>query len=598
MQSAAPPEAAPGGAAAPAFTDSTQHKPRPGYEDDPVRDYAEQVVAGAIIAGPHVRAACARHLRDLEDAHERGLTFDKQKALYYIAFFEGFLCLNGGEFEGQPFLLGLWQKFIVGSLYGWVYTATGLRRFETGYVEIAKGNGKSPLAAGVGIAGLVVDQEARAEVYAAATKKDQAMILFRDAVAMVNQSPQLSWRIGQSGRGDQVWNLTYEPLHAFFRPISSDDGQSGPRPHVALVDEIHEHKSGDVIDMLRRGFKHRRQPLILEITNSGSNRQSICYQHHEASIRALSARPGEAGFDDTWFAYICALDVGDQWLRDPSCWIKANPNLGVSMLVSRLEKSVNEARNIPSKQNLIARLHFCVWTDAEQAWIGSEAWMKSEVPMDLSKFRDRRGYLGIDLSKRRDLTAVAYFVPDDVGGGDAFVNFWTPADGLAERADGDSVPYLQWRDEGHMTAVPGASVDYNVVARGVGRTLDELDLTVESAAFDRWRIEEFRKSLDEVGVDLPLKEFGQGFKDMAPAVERLENLLLNGRLRVHANPVLRWNAASAVTEEDAAGNRKFTKRKATGRIDGIVALAMAVGVAVLADEGTDMTEFFKNPVIA
>lgn len=534
----------------------------------------------------------------MADGAKRGLSFDLELAAYYIAFFENFLCLNGGKFEGVPFHLSLWQKFIVGSLFGWL-KANGKRRFTSAFIEIGKGNGKSPLAAGIGLAGLIIDQEPRAEIYAAATKKDQAMILFRDAVAMVDQSPQIAHRIEKSGVAEKCWNLSYRALGSFFRPISSDDGQSGPRPHISLVDEVHEHKTPAVLDMLEAGQKGRDQPLIVMITNSGSDRTSVCYVHHEGGIRAASARPGEDGFDDSLFVYICALDVGDDWKRDPACWIKANPNLGVSIQLEYLERQVLKARNMPSKQNTIARLNFCVWTDADQAWIGAEAWLQAEVPFNLDVFRRRKGYLGIDLSKRRDLTAAAYFVPDDCGGGDAFVEFWTPGDTLRDRADMDKVPYLQWRDEGHMTALIGSSVDYAPVGRDIARSLEDLDLDIEVAAFDRWRIEEFRKAMDEVDLVLPLKEFGQGFKDMAPAVERLENLLLNGKLRVHMNPVLRWNAASVVTEEDAAGNRKFTKRKATGRIDGIVALAMAVGVAVLADGNNgDLDDFLSNPVIA
>ena len=164
------------------------------------------------------------------------------------------LKLNGGDFEGLPFKLLLWQKFVVGSLFGW-QGADGYRRCRVAYVETAKGSGKSPLAAGIGMKGLVADGEARAGIYSAATKKDQAMILFRDAVAMVDQSPALAQRLQKSGTGEKCWNLAYQAAGSFFRPISSDDGQSGPRPHVALGDEVHEHKTNAVVEMLRAGTK-------------------------------------------------------------------------------------------------------------------------------------------------------------------------------------------------------------------------------------------------------------------------------------------------------------------------------------------------------
>lgn len=566
--------------------------------NDAATQYARDVVAGRIVAGPHVRAACERHLRDLKDATARGLTWDLARVQYAIAFFESFLRLNGGEFEGEPFILQPWQRFIVGSLFGWVWEVSGYRRFRTAYIETAKGNGKSPLVAGIGHAGLIIDQEPRAEIYAAATKKDQAMVLFRDAVAMADQSPELSRRLVKSGVGERCWNLAYPALHAFFRPISSDDGQSGPRPHIALVDEVHEHKDSMVLDMLRRGVKGRRQPLIVEITNSGVDRTSICYAHHEASIAVANARPGEAGFDDTWFAYICALDKGDDWLNDPSCWIKANPNLGVSIPRTYLEDAVREAKNIPSRQNLIARLNFCVWTESVSAWISREAWDAVEVEPDLDSLLGRRCYGGLDLSGRRDLTALGLFFPDnaDEVSGDLIVEFWTPEDGLREREEHDRVPYLQWQREGFLQTTPGASIDYAWVARRLGELSSMYQ--IESVGYDRYRIHDFRRAMEAEGVDVKLEEFGQGYKDMTPAIDAIENAILNGRIRIHRNPVLRWNAASAVLDQPTKVERKFAKHKATGRIDGLVASTMAIGTANRNASGEgDMDGFFSNPVI-
>ncbi|HEY2024609.1 terminase large subunit domain-containing protein, partial [Paraburkholderia sp.] len=271
---------------------------------DPVTQYASDVVAGIIVAGPHVRAACARHLDDLHFGPGRGLRWDLDAALRAIHFFSDVLCLNGGDFEGKPFVLLAWQTFIVGSLFGWK-REDDTRRFREAYVEGGKGCGKSPLAAGVGLYMLVADGEMRAEVYAAATSRDQAMILFRDAVAMVDLSPELRSRILKSGRAERCYNLAYMQKGSFFRPIASDkDRQSGPRPHCALIDEVHEHKDRAVIDIMQAGKKGRRQPLIFLITNSGIDRTSLCYEKHEYGTK-IAARSLE---DDAFFAYICALD--------------------------------------------------------------------------------------------------------------------------------------------------------------------------------------------------------------------------------------------------------------------------------------------------
>ena len=202
------------------------------------------------------------------------------------------LKLNGGQFEGRPFLLHPSQAFRIGSLFGWK-KSDGTRRFRRFYDEEGKGSGKSPLMAGIGLYCLVADGEARAEVYAAGSKKDQAMVLFRDAVAMVDQSPALADKITKSG-GNPVWNLAYVRASSWFRPISSEDGQSGPRPSCALVDEIHEHKDSRVIEMLERGFKWRRQPILVMATNSGSDRQTVCWQEHQHAVRVAAGTPGVA----------------------------------------------------------------------------------------------------------------------------------------------------------------------------------------------------------------------------------------------------------------------------------------------------------------
>ena len=228
------------------------------------------------------------------------------------------------------------------------------------------------MAAGVALFGLVADGEARAEIYAAATKKDQAMILFRDAVAMVQQSPELSKRLTTSGTGQNIWNLAYLKTGSFFRPISSDDGQSGPRPHMALIDEVHEHRNNTVVEMMRAGTKSRKQAMIFMITNSGSNKLGPCWSYHEYGSRLAS---GELT-DDAFFSFICSLDEGDDPIQDEGCWFKSNPSLQDADLpgIKYLREQVTEARGMPSKEAMVRRLNFCQWTGAESPWISTDIW--------------------------------------------------------------------------------------------------------------------------------------------------------------------------------------------------------------------------------
>ena len=552
-------------------------RPRAFSRADRATDFARRVTAGEIIAGPLVRLACKRHLADLESGAARGLVWDLNAANRAIAFFEEVLCLNGGEFEGKPFILEPWQAFVVGSLFGWK-TTDKARRFRVAYLEIGKGSGKSPLAAGVGLYMLTADGEARAEVYAAASKKDQALVLFRDALAMVDQSPGLCGEVAKIG-GAQPWNLTYPATHSFFRAISSDDGQSGPRPHCALLDEIHEHPDARMVEWMRAGTKGRRQALILMITNSGFDRETVCWAYHDYGRRVVEG----VDHDDSLFAFICGLDEADDW-RDEAVWPKANPNLGVSVSYKYLREQVREAVGMPGKANIVRRLNFCEWTEAENAAISVERWQAVQADLDLPDYEGRECWGGLDLSLAKDLTAFALVFPN----GDmpaAFSWFWTPGETIAEREIADRARYRDWRDTGHLVATPGRVVGYDFVAAQLAEIAQLFDL--KGIAFDEYRIPALQRELDEIGFGhLPLVKHPQGFRKnsdnalwMPASVNALEAAILDEKIRIAENPVLTWNAAGVVYESDAQGNRKFNKRKATGRIDGIVALAMALGLA-------------------
>ena len=564
--------------------------PRKPPRPDRVLDYARAVLDGDLIAGPHVRDACARHLRDLNDGESRGLVFSPDIAAEAIAFFEEVLCLNGGEYEGKPFILGPWQAFVVGSLYGWLRRdeATGdlVRRFRVAYVETGKGSGKSPLAAGVGMYGLTADGEARAEIYAAATKKDQAMILFRDAVAMYQHSPELLKRLTASGVGENVWNLGYRATGSWFRPISADDGQSGPRPHVALIDEVHEHKTAQVVEMMRAGTKSRRQALIFMITNSGAGRNSPCGIYHDYACEVAAGKR----VDDSFFAYVCGLDEGDDPLQDESCWCKANPSLQLANLPGwrYLREQVTEARGMPAKEAIVRRLNFCQWTAAVSPWLSAAVWDPCRADFQPEQLRGRRAYGGLDLSSTTDLTAFVLLVePQEPGEPWSVLPWcWLPEEGLEDRCQRDRVDYAAWRRAGHLETTPGRAISKRHVLQRVAQICAQFD--VQSIAADRWRLADFRQIAEDEGITLPtMLDFGQGFKDMSPALDQFETAVLNRTLRHNGHPVLTYCAANAVTDSDPAGNRKLSKIKATGRIDLVVAAVMAYASAAAAPEEPD-----------
>lgn len=600
-----------------------------------VTAYANAVLAGEIVAGPHVRNACRRHLLDVERGHERGLEWRDEKALRVMRFFEERLKLSEGQFDQQPFLLHPSQAFKLGSIFGW-YRADGTRRFRTVYIEEGKGNGKSPFAGGLGLYGLTADGEAGAQVYAAAAKKDQAQILFQDACKMVRQAPALATRLKFSGGLGKEFNIAHHASQSFFRPISKEAGKtgSGPRPHFALCDEVHEHPDRSIMEMLQRGFKFRQNPLLVMITNSGSDRNSVCWEERERAVRVLAGTktPDEefTFVGETWdgsdsvFAYVCSLDKGDDPMVDPSCWAKANPLLGTILTHDYLAGVVAEARDVPGKLNNVLRLHFCVWTDADKAWMP-----RATVEKVMSEFDPPTGgdlYLGIDLSGTKDMTVVACVAPTGtkeikrpdgeiavLPTYDAWIEAWTPGDTLAARTMADKQPYDIWVRDGYLNAPEGPRIRFDIVAARVA----ELDrhYSIRSIAYDNYAYSAFKDELDIFGITAEQLPHPQGGKVRArPSQERveaakaagekpplglwmpgsvneLENLIIDGRIRLRSNPVLMTAIMGATFNHppDPHGNRWFVKTRAAVRIDAAVALAIAVGAA------NDNAPAFKPP---
>ena len=566
--------------------------------------YPARVLSGEITAGPHVRNACRRHFEDLKRGGERGLWFDHEAADRVHRFFESQLYLSEGQFDGTPFNLHASQAFILGSLFGWK-RADGRRRFRRAYIEEGKGNGKSPKAGGIGLYMLAADGEAGSQVYAAAAKRDQAGILFADAVKMVKRSPGLRKRLEFSGGEGREFNIAHHASGSFFRPVSRETGKSGsgPRPYCVLADEVHEMPDRGILEMLERGFKFRRNPLLLMITNSGSDRNSVAWEEHEHAVKVAAGHteavndPTYVGdvIDDSTFSFVCSLDKGDDPLRDPTCWEKANPLLGVTITHDYLAEVVAQAKAIPGKLNNILRLHFCVWTDADEAWMTRATLEPALADFDPAEHHGERVYLGLDLSQNRDITAMAAAVQTGVTADnkptfDAWIEAWTPGDTLHAREDRDKLPYTVWAREGHIHAPQGESINY----RHVAQTLAEYagDYEVQLVAYDRFAFKRFEEDVDELGLSVtfaehpqgglrkgkPITEGGEGLW-MPGSLRLLEDALLEGRIRIKRNPVLVSALMSAVTEQDKWDNRWLAKARSVNKIDAAVALCMAIGAA-------------------
>jgi len=551
-------------------------------------------VEGKIIAGPHVRMACRRHLYDLEIGSRRGLHFDADLADANIDFFRTVLVHPEGAKQGQPFILEPFQVFQHGNTYGWWDEKTEERRFRVVYIEEGKGNGKTPRAAGCALEALMLGGHA-SEIYCAAFSKEQANIAWRDAHKLTLASPVLSKRIDVR---EHTHTLINRPDYSFLTVLSSEDrGISGQRIKFALIDELHEHRDASILQKIQKGTKSSKDPLIFIITNSGVDRNSVCYHYHEYAIRVLAAgvEGGDPALrDDGFFAYVCALDPEDYREegqvsmsllgKNRAAWAKANPGLGTVLKKSYLEAEFRQALNMPSAQNVTLRLNFCVWTESMSVWIPDDTWMAGATSTDLRELlRCERCWAGLDLAKGRDVTALVLVFPPCAGRAlypDKWATleaYWVPEESIRERSERDRVPYDIWAREGHMFTTPGNVTDYEFIRAEINRLSGIY--RIQEIAYDMHFGGELVTALQ--GDNLTVVPYGQGFISMGTPVAEMEKVAF-GRQLVHTgHPVTRWMFSNVALAHDAAGNHKIDKEKSKEKVDGPVAMAMGWGRAVL-----------------
>lgn len=562
---------------------------------DPVTQYAQDVSSGKILAGPYVRKACERHLKDLES---KRWFFDTKIASDRIGFFEEGLRLYAGDQHGKPFLLMPWQQFVIGSIYGWINKKTGYRRFTHVYIETGKGSGKTPLAAGLCLISILADNERMAECYIIARNADQAKITFDSVVNLISQQDYLRKRLHISG-GEHAYNISDQETKSFIRRLTTNQqgkGKSGASPHMVIIDEYHEHDSSAMYDFYRSGTKNRTQPLIVITTNAGAGKNTPCGLEHDFACRTLEGKNKL----DSYFAYICALDKEDNPLVDQKCWIKTNPSLPLLPGKEYLKREINIAKLSPSKQAIILRLNFCQWTYTTSPWIDMYVWEKIQVDSLSTERVKCKCYIGIDLSLKTDLTAAALvwqISPDHL---EAEVKIWTPQDSIDRLSSHDNVPYNQWVEQGYIEACPGNLIDYDMIAQWIRDINNTYDLY--GIAFDPFNIDLLEQSLDKAGLHTTRQLNGIGLTivphpqsyvsgsnkvtegtglSMPRSIQDAEECFLNERIKVKINPCLTSSMSGAQTITDASNNRRFIKKQNDIRIDPAVALTMGIGLTFL-----------------
>jgi len=497
--------------------------------------------------------------------------FDRKAAQVAVAFFEKLLVHSKGEWAGQPFVLEEWQREeIIRPLFGWKRRSDGTRRYRMAYIEVPRKNGKSTLAAGIGLLLLYADGEPGAEVYSAAADRDQASIVFDEAKRMVESS-------GPLARISDVYKrvILVPGTGSVYRVLSADAfTKHGLNAHGVIFDELHAQPTRDLWDVLNTSTGARRQPLVVAITTAGFDRESICWEQHEYARQVL------AGVieDPTFFAYVAAANEKDDWL-DEAVWRKANPNLGISVKLDYLSNEARRASLTPAYQNTFRRLHLNQWTQQETRWLPLEAWDACDLPVNVRLLEGAPCYGGLDLASSSDLASFLLTFPPEPGEEELFAwlpFFWIPRENMMERARKDRVPYDAWVRDGLITATEGNVIDYGYIVRDIEALGERFN--IKEIAFDRWGAFQVSQALE--GAGFTMVGFGQGFASMSAPTKDLLRLILDGKLVHGGHRVLRWMADNMVVSTDAAGNVKPNKAKSREKIDGIVAGVMGLDRAL------------------
>lgn len=534
----------------------------------PVHQYARDVLDGKYPSCKKLRQACQRHL-DFLDRDD--LFFDAAEADRAIAFAQQFQHVKG-QWDSDYIILVPWQQFIMGSLFGWKVVETGLRLFRSAYVQIPRKNAKSTLASIIGLYGLIADGEPGAEVYSAATKRDQAKIIFDTAKAQVRKQPTLKKILGIYTN-----NIHHLASNSKFEPLSADaHSMDGLNIHVALVDELHAHKSGAVLEVITTATGSRRQPIVFMITTAGFER-AVCIETYNYCEQILDG----IHTDDTLLIFITEMEEGDDW-TDPAVWAKANPNLGVSVFISQLESECRKAVAIPARQNNFLCKHLNKWVNQADRWIDMDQWKACGGKIVESDLYGRECYAGLDLSATRDITAfVLVFPPEHADDKWQVIGrYWVPKEQVDRRAKGylvDKVPYDAWEREGLIQVTPGNVIDYDFVRDEILKLAKLFD--VKEIAYDPYKATETAIKLTNEGLEMVA--FRQGARSYDAPMTKLEELLVDGQLCHGSHPALTWMANNMTVRYDPNLNKAPDKKNAKDRIDGVVAMLMGMGRAMV-----------------
>ena len=540
--------------------------------------------------------ACERFLNDLKKSgtKEFPYIFDEEKAL---RFFE-WAALHKhtkGVLAGEPIEFTPIQRFIFGNVYGWIHQETGLRRFRKAYWQVARKNAKSQSLAIVGDYELMALGEPMSEVYIGATKSMQAKIIYNEVVAMLKRCPLLK------GKWHESYGVIRHPKSdSILRALSKDDGKTGDglNPQCGLIDEYHAHPTDEILEVINTGMVARRQPLLFIITTAGTNFGGPCYRVEYPLVEKILDPSLDFDFAD-YFCMVNELDRDQEGnliddVKDEGCWVKANPIAatypeGLANIRSKLASALES----PEKMESFLTKNMNLWVNqSAMSYMDMAKWKErgaiTEIPVDLY---GRSAYVGIDLSKRIDLTAAGIIVPIDVDSAVQYVvraHGFIPEDTVAVHEKTDKVPYRAWAKAGYLTITPGDVVDYRFIESWIHETTDDLGVNVKELCYDPYNATHFAQDFDAQGITTV--EVRQGMRTLSEPTKAFREEAYRGNILHEPNPLLDWAVSNAVTKRDHNENIILDKEKSTNRIDPIAAVINAFSRArVTAEE--DMSDY-------
>lgn len=548
------------------------------------KKYARDVSTGKVFACKWVKLACKRQTEDLKKYARSGLyEWSKEEAGRICRFIE-LLTHTKGELAGQRVVLEPWQIFILTTVFGWRRRADGGRRFRRVYIEVPRGSGKSTLSSGVALYCLLADHEPGAEVYSFATTRDQAKIVFGDAKVMAEHNPALRERFGLQ----VLANALYVPRTNSTFQAKSAEGSTldGLNTHLAIVDELHAHKTRAVYDVVETSLGKRRSSLLWCITTAGFDTSGICYEVRTMCTKVLS-RTTE---DETQFAIIYTIDDGDDW-SSMEALEKANPNWNVSVRPEVITALLQKAKALPSAINNFKTKHLDVWCSARSAWLDMGAWNRCETSgLELSDFEGQPCFIGLDIGSKSDLTVKTYLFPFEEDGKDKYALFcecWLPSKAIETSTNSQ---YSGWVRSGYIRETDGAMTDLNVIEESIREDLSRFD--VQTVTYDPWQATQIATSLSDEGA--PMLECRFTVQNVSDPMKTLEALVIDGRIVHDGNPVMAWMMGNVEARIDAKDNIFPRKERHENKIDGAVAAILALRGAATYEpkKKTNLNEFF------